>query len=93
MARGSCGSGNAEPVASAGPIEGGFEVARFVVPGAEGELVNGPLGREQLFSAERDYAGADALEADEGQEVTVGGTEVGGASRRQRFRGVAQLDQ
>ncbi|MGY4918482.1 hypothetical protein ACWD9K_25210 [Streptomyces sp. 900116325] len=92
MARGNCGSGNAEPVAVAGPIEGGFEVACFVVPGAEGELVNGPLGREQLFSTERDYADAGA-EAEEGQEVTVGGTKVGGASRRQRFRGVARLGQ
>jgi hypothetical protein len=62
--------------------------------------VNGPLGREQLFTAERDYADAGALEAEEGQEVTVGGTEVGGAgegsrpaSRRQQFRGVARLGQ
>ena len=78
-------------VAAAGPIEGGFKVACFVVPSAEAELANGPLGREQLFTAERDYAGA--LEAEEGQEVTVGGTEVGGASRRQRFRGVARLGQ
>lgn len=82
MAVGGCCSGNAGPVAGAGEVEGGFEVAGFVVSGVEGELVDGLLGRDQPFGAERNCADTGTLEAEEGQEFTAGGTEVGGVGGR-----------
>lgn len=79
---GGCGSGNAEPVAGAGPVEGGLEVAVFVVPGVEGELVDGLRSRGQAFGAERQCSEAGTLEAEEGEEFEAGGAEVGGVGRR-----------
>ena len=44
--------------------------------------MDGLLGRDQPFGAERDCADAGALEAEEGQEFTAGNTEVGGVGGR-----------
>ncbi|WP_456293990.1 hypothetical protein [Streptomyces cyaneofuscatus] len=45
------GSGDAETEAGRGLVEGGFEVAQFVVAVIKGELVDGVLGEPEAFGA------------------------------------------